>query len=515
VSCGVAALGITYPARIRPAPPAGIEALQPGFPGPPLARRAVVVVVDGARADRFAEALRAVPGGSALLESAAVFQGRSGHPSLSRPMYATIGSGATPRLTGVATNAHRGALRVDHLVALARRAGIEVLVRSHAVTWWWDLYEARPEERFDDLTRALAQLRESRRALALLHLVDGDRAGHQHGGASEEYAAALRSAAKRVLDVVASLDLRRDFLLVTADHGHRDRGGHGGQEPEVVAIPWWMAGRGVRPGTYGEASLVDVAPTVSVVAGLPLPAQSEGRPLHEALALAPAEVNRLARGWLSQRWRLASAVLEAQGAVLRPPPSPPEGARTMAAATEIVRGLEADVERAFADRRQRAIWLRALMMLPIFLLPILLAVRRRISMPALAVACGAAALYWILWWAALPFSISAVRQRWELYLHLALLAFATQAVAVVLSVWLARRREDPRLAGDAGLWSVTLAAVEVAGCFAWTGIGFGSDLPSPAGLLVPGLALARLTATLAIWGGVAAPLLLVPTRRPA
>jgi len=46
VSCGVAALGITYPARIRPAPPAGIEALRPGFPGPPLARRAVVVVVD-------------------------------------------------------------------------------------------------------------------------------------------------------------------------------------------------------------------------------------------------------------------------------------------------------------------------------------------------------------------------------------------------------------------------------------------------------------------------------------
>jgi hypothetical protein len=253
---------------------------------------------------------------------------------------------------------------------------------------------------------------------------------------------------------------------------------------------------------------VDVAPTVSVAAGIPFPAQSQGRPLHEALTLAPAEEDRLAQRWLSQRWRLANAVLEALGADPRPPPSPPDGARTMLAATEIIRGLEADVEKAFAARAQRAAWLRALMMLPIFLLPIGLAVRRRISAPALAVACGAAALYWVIWWAALPFSISAVRQRWELYLHLALLAFATQALAVAISVWLARRRGNPRLAGDAGLWSVTLASLEVAACFAWTGIGFGVDLPPPAGFLVPGLALARLTAALAIWGGLAAPLLM-------
>jgi multisubunit Na+/H+ antiporter MnhB subunit len=69
---------------------------------------------------------------------------------------------------------------------------------------------------------------------------------------------------------VHDLDPESDALVVTSDHGHRDRGGHGGVEPEVVQIPvvFWGAGVPPRPGRDG-ASGRDVGPTIVHLLGLP------------------------------------------------------------------------------------------------------------------------------------------------------------------------------------------------------------------------------------------------------
>jgi hypothetical protein len=99
-------------------------------------------------------------------------------------------------------------------------------------------------------------------------------------------------------------------VIVTADHGHTGRGGHGGVEPEVLAVPLIAAGAGIRPGaTAVDARLIDLAPTVSALLGLPAPGHGLGRTLTELLALdATARARRAAADQL----RLA-----ATGAIVR------------------------------------------------------------------------------------------------------------------------------------------------------------------------------------------------------
>src|SRR5439155_6068299 len=87
-----------------------------------------------------------------------------------------------------------------------------------------------------------------------------DRAGHLYGAAAE-YGKAILQANRVVEKLVAGLDLTRDAVVVTSDHGHLDRGGHGGGEPEVEQVPLVAAGAGIRPGRYADAQLTDVGPT--------------------------------------------------------------------------------------------------------------------------------------------------------------------------------------------------------------------------------------------------------------
>ncbi|HEX4420555.1 MAG TPA: alkaline phosphatase family protein [Kofleriaceae bacterium] len=113
-----------------------------------------------------------------------------------------------------------------------------------------------------------------------------DSAGHAHGGDSPEYRAAAETADRALARVLAHIDLAQDAVVITADHGHTGRGGHGGVEPEVLAVPLIAAGAGIRPGaTAVDARLIDIAPTVAALLALPAPGHGLGRTLTEILTL--------------------------------------------------------------------------------------------------------------------------------------------------------------------------------------------------------------------------------------
>jgi hypothetical protein len=80
---------------------------------------------------------------------------------------------------------------------------------------------------------------------------------------------------------------RGGTLVVTADHGHVAEGGHGGDEPEVTAVPLVLAGAGARAGARGTCAHLDVAPTLAALLGVAAPAAAEGRVLWEALEAPP------------------------------------------------------------------------------------------------------------------------------------------------------------------------------------------------------------------------------------
>jgi hypothetical protein len=118
-----------------------------------------------------------------------------------------------------------------------------------------------------------------------------DAAGHAHGGDSPEYRQAAEIADRALARALAKIDLSQDAVVITADHGHTGRGGHGGLEPEVLTVPLILAGAGVKPGaTAVDAHLIDIAPTVSALLGIPAPGHGLGHTLTELLQLDPQQV---------------------------------------------------------------------------------------------------------------------------------------------------------------------------------------------------------------------------------
>ncbi|TMQ03889.1 MAG: hypothetical protein E6J91_45405 [Deltaproteobacteria bacterium] len=303
-------------------------------PGTPrLARRVFLVVIDGLRLDRSYELAFL----DELRRRGVDSEASSHYPTWSRPNYVSILTGVPPRASGVRTNHHSTPVQLDSLMDRARAAGLHVatatdydvlprlFLRRRGTTapptpLELDAEVDNPHD-LDSLEQPAAQpgvrspdadlaspfddaryapwpggFSEAGSALAaggadLVVLLVGavDAAGHARGGDSPEYREAAAVADRAVARVLAHVDLAQDAVIVTADHGHTGRGGHGGVEPEVLAVPLIAAGAGIRPGASAQdAQLIDLAPTVSALLALPAPGHGLGRTLVELLALDDA-----------------------------------------------------------------------------------------------------------------------------------------------------------------------------------------------------------------------------------
>ncbi len=230
-------------------------------------RRTLVAVIDGLRFDA-AETLRSA---ARLRAAGQCFRTHVGLPTLSRPSYVTLSTGLEQDRTGARTNADSRPIAAESIWEVAREARLRVEGRSE-LAWWRELFP-RGFDRYvifpyyeDGFARPLDA------DLTLIHPVYVDEAAHQHGAASPAYAAAVRRVDQELSRALDRVDLRRDLVILTADHGHRDAGGHGGAAPEVTAVLTCFAGRDVarREGTL-DADTRLVAPALSALLGVRLP----------------------------------------------------------------------------------------------------------------------------------------------------------------------------------------------------------------------------------------------------
>lgn len=323
--------------------------------GPASVDRVVLVIVDGLREDasRTMSSLESLRGYGADLVLTAP------QPSLSYPNWTTILSGAHHDVHGVVTNWHEGAAPVETVLDTADRAGVPFVVvgPSDIATLYpaarkaddsfflkWD--EKYLSDRYVDETLALVEADDPR--LVLLHLPDVDESGHDFGGASAEYAATVARVDADLRRLVEGLQDSRTTFVVVADHGHLDTGGHGGWEPVVTRVPAVISGAGVRAGA-GVHRLEDVAPTVAVLAGIPVPRHATGEALESVLSSAAPSA-------LDAAYRQRLAALTAFARVAREPLGPvgesawPEGSHgeTVTAHFEAARA-----DRLEFDRRTR------------------------------------------------------------------------------------------------------------------------------------------------------------------
>jgi hypothetical protein len=279
--------------------------------------------------------------------------------------------------------------------------------------------------------------------------------------------------------LLLELDLACDTVVVTADHGHTRRGGHGGREAEVMRVPLVMAGRGIRAGAaLDHPRLIDIAPTVAALLGVPAPGHGLGRTLVEALAvdadrgaaLAAADRRRVARNLATVA--AARAALSPRSASL---PRRPGAAQVIFLLCALAGAAAA---RRLGLRAERWIWLLAAAGYPAVLAALLVAVGGDLS----------------------PSCLSSRAEAENCLLWVGLCAAAAHQAAALLVL---RRRGGhvERLRAAGGLVGIGLALAHVVPAAAAVAVGElpGLDLPSaPIMFLVPALDMALATYAAAV-----------------
>jgi len=117
--------------------------------------------------------------------------------------------------------------------------------------------------------------------LLWIGFADIDEAGHGYDASSNVYKNALLKASDLLLKIIQRID-DETLLIVLSDHGHLDRGGHGGTEKEVMNIYLAFYSKRLSPNVVSrEISYASIAPTVAYVLGLPPKLIASEMPLYE------------------------------------------------------------------------------------------------------------------------------------------------------------------------------------------------------------------------------------------
>lgn len=256
----------------------------------------VFVMIDGLRPDAIGQI--DCPNLQSLIErGASTMQAISVMPSITLPCHTSIFHSVPPTRHGITVNVWTPMARpLPGLVDVAKDAG----KRCSFIYNWEPLRDvSRPEKLYASIFRdtsynlptgddwvgaeAAKHLQEEQPDFAFVYIGTVDTMGHKAGWMSDEYLRQAERADRNLGTVLAALP-ESAHILVQADHGGHDRG-HGTEMAEDMTIPWIIAGPQIKHGytITGPVSLIDTAPTLAHLMGIPAHRDWEGRIIQEAL----------------------------------------------------------------------------------------------------------------------------------------------------------------------------------------------------------------------------------------
>ena len=249
-----------------------------------------------------------------------------GHTSVSNPSWTTIQTGVWSETAGVTNNvftpwtydnwptvynqlegAYGNGINttvignwpvITDIAGAGSHPADNVIFVPHAAS---DTYWEASQAQVTALSRDAIMAADPTKAnLIFSYYVGVDEMGHQYGGASPEYAAALRdmdvqlgqqtAGTPGLLGAVADWELAHpgeEFnTLIVTDHGHTDTNvagiGHGFQSPIETAsfLMWDQAGNNIHDGWINNPwQIVSTTPTILDTFNLPTPGYMQGAPL--------------------------------------------------------------------------------------------------------------------------------------------------------------------------------------------------------------------------------------------
>ncbi len=274
--------------------------------GSEISSTTVLVIVDGLNE----ETSRQLDGLNLLRQYGTDLTLLAPQPSLSYPNWTTLLSGDPPYVSGVTTNWYEGMVPPETLLDTAVRAKAPTVVvgpeemkalygTDRATATFLRSYPTTYYASTELVDEAIKLVKEVQPRLALVHLPDVDNAGHRSGSGSAEYLETAHRVDVDLERLVTALQGDGTTFVIVADHGHIPAGGHGGWEASVVEVPGIFFGHGVLLGE-GNANQEDVAPTVAVIAGIPVPKHSKGDVLDGVVGEAGSA--RLRPAWSQRLW---------------------------------------------------------------------------------------------------------------------------------------------------------------------------------------------------------------------
>ena len=256
-----------------------------------MKQKVILISIDGMRPDGFLSCGNPfihdmMKLGSYTLHARTVF------PSVTLPCHMSMFHSVPPERHGITTNVYMPPVRpINGLFEQIKVSG-----GISAMYYGWEPLRdiSRPsslkfaeflnayiEENTDgSLTdAAIARIKKSAPDFVFLYMVETDeKGGHDCGWMSEGYLKCIHNAIDQVKKVYEACG--DDYtIIVTADHGGHDRS-HGTQMPEDMTIPQFFIGKDFVPGKELEdVNLLDLAPTIAYIMGVPAAEEWEGKVL--------------------------------------------------------------------------------------------------------------------------------------------------------------------------------------------------------------------------------------------
>jgi predicted AlkP superfamily pyrophosphatase or phosphodiesterase len=244
--------------------------------------KTIFVIIDGCRPDGLQKA--STPHIQSLIgRGAYTFCARTVNPPISWPAILSIFTSLKPINHGVLTNTGRPdpSSAACSLIDLAKYGG-----RRSAAFFSWDLLvniygpgsleysvcsssAAREDNDLIIAEVAADYILKAQPDFAFIYLERTDWVGHVCGYMSESYLAAVQTADQAVgllLESLIKAELMDQYtILIQSDHGGSGYHHMDVSVPEIMTIPWIVAGPAVRRGytIIGEVTVLDTAPTIA------------------------------------------------------------------------------------------------------------------------------------------------------------------------------------------------------------------------------------------------------------
>jgi Type I phosphodiesterase / nucleotide pyrophosphatase/Sulfatase len=267
-----------------------------------LAKRVIVVVIDGCRLDRFREAEK--PYLEMMMAEGTIFENvETVYPARTVVCFSSMFTGAAPEVHGISSNlVIKLGLGVETIFDALRRADKKgrLVGIAHLIDAFGDdvasVTSVAHNDKIDQTLIAAAkrELEEHDPELLVLQLLAVDQNGHTRGTYYPEYVERIEITDRLIEEFMRWCEARGYLddtaVVLMADHGQgRGIGAHGHLSEGERFVPFAMWGSGVAEGkTVEEArSVLDLAPTICYLLGVEPPNGSVGRVFKEAMERTP------------------------------------------------------------------------------------------------------------------------------------------------------------------------------------------------------------------------------------